>query len=251
MSELNLNASDLRAAYRATGLSERQLSCLGVCAEILQSPDDQNYMKILEAIADQFGAPHAALFAYRSGRLRILSSVGGATITASRQSIKANLAPFLKWPCKPYIRRSPKNVWLFYSINPGFEWIIPVALQGSVIGLLALAGFESQFPPGDREQQLIKVIASMLSGQILSIHTETNIKIKHKQTQLSLLSPREKEVMSLLPRGMSNARIAATLGISPGTVKTHVERILKKLQLEDRTHAAALAVELKLGNSGC
>jgi len=39
------------------------------------------------------------------------------------------------------------------------------------------------------------------------------------------------------------------MGISAGTVKTHVEHILSKLQLDDRAHAAAKAVELKLGST--
>ena len=67
---------------------------------------------------------------------------------------------------------------------------------------------------------------------------------------MSRLTPREREILSLLPRGFSNARIADSLGIAPGTVKTHVERILGKLQLDDRAQAAARAVELGLGHSG-
>ncbi|MFB2763529.1 MULTISPECIES: response regulator transcription factor [Marinobacter] len=251
MSESNSTASDLRAGYRAAGLSERQLSCLKICAGLLQSPDEQSCTKLLETVVTHYGVPHAALFAYQSGRLRTLASTGGAAINASRQAVKANLAPFLKWPCKPYLRNLPENAWIFYCTNPGFEWLVPIALQGSVIGLLALAGFESQPAPGERDQQLMSILASLLTGQLIFTSTPMNQKIPHKHSELSLLSPREKEVMSLLPRGMSNARIAATLDIAPGTVKTHVERILKKLQLEDRAQAAAFAVESKLGNSGC
>ncbi|NEL79743.1 MAG: response regulator transcription factor, partial [Xanthomonas perforans] len=64
--------------------------------------------------------------------------------------------------------------------------------------------------------------------------------------RLAALSKREKQVLSLLPRGLTNATLAAELGISPGTVKVHVERILQKLEVKDRTQAAVYAVQAGL-----
>ena len=57
------------------------------------------------------------------------------------------------------------------------------------------------------------------------------------------LTPREQQVLALLPRGLSNAEMAQELGIATGTVKIHVERILHKLGLRDRTQAAVRASE--------
>ena len=54
------------------------------------------------------------------------------------------------------------------------------------------------------------------------------------------LTPREREVLALLGRGMSNKRIARELGLSEKTVKTHVGHILAKLGVTDRTQAALL-----------
>ncbi len=50
-------------------------------------------------------------------------------------------------------------------------------------------------------------------------------------------------MLALLSRGLTNAALGAELGISAGTAKVHVERILHKLQVADRTQAAVVAVQ--------
>jgi DNA-binding NarL/FixJ family response regulator len=60
------------------------------------------------------------------------------------------------------------------------------------------------------------------------------------------LTPREREVLVLVGRGMSNKRIARELGLSEKTVKTHVANVLHKLGATDRTQAAVYAVRTGL-----
>ena len=63
---------------------------------------------------------------------------------------------------------------------------------------------------------------------------------------LGRLTPREREVLSALAQGMSNKRVAATLGVAEKTVKVHVSSVLAKLEVEDRVQAALYAKERKL-----
>ncbi len=111
-----------------------------------------------------------------------------------------------------------------------------------------------------RPEELLSAIHAVAAGDSLLSPSVTRIVLEHlarqptltpeSTRQLSELTPRELQVLELIARGQSNREIAATLVIEESTVKTHVKRILLKLDLRDRIHAVIFAYEAGLAQPG-
>jgi DNA-binding NarL/FixJ family response regulator len=106
---------------------------------------------------------------------------------------------------------------------------------------------------------LIAAIHTVAAGDSLLSPSVTRRVIDRMATQpspvvsgrrLDELTPREREVLELLARGLSNREIAEALFIEESTVKTHVKRVLMKLGLRDRVQAVILAYEMGVIRTG-
>ena len=110
-----------------------------------------------------------------------------------------------------------------------------------------------------KPEELISAIHAVAEGDSLLSPSVTRRVIDRMATQpvaglsgarLEKLTPREREVLELIGRGLSNREIAESFVIEESTVKTHVKRILMKLGLRDRVQAVILAYETGLVRPG-
>jgi DNA-binding NarL/FixJ family response regulator len=87
------------------------------------------------------------------------------------------------------------------------------------------------------------LLAPSVTRRLIEEFTQPRHPTLGTTSQLDQLSPREAEVFRLLARGLTNHEIAEHLIVGENTVKTHVARILTKLDLRDRVQAVVLAYE--------
>jgi DNA-binding NarL/FixJ family response regulator len=109
-------------------------------------------------------------------------------------------------------------------------------------------------------EELIAAIHTIAAGDSLLSPSVTRRVIERMSGQplvdssarerLNELTPRERQVLELIARGLSNSEIATTFVIEESTVKTHVKRILMKLHLRDRVQAVIFAYESGLTRPG-
>jgi DNA-binding NarL/FixJ family response regulator len=108
-------------------------------------------------------------------------------------------------------------------------------------------------------EQLVDGIRAVASGESLLAPSITRRMIEvyldrppavPAPVALGALTPREREILALLARGLSNAEIAEQLFVSETTVKTHVARVLMKLDLRDRVQAVIFAYENDIVSRG-
>jgi DNA-binding NarL/FixJ family response regulator len=110
-----------------------------------------------------------------------------------------------------------------------------------------------------RPEELIAAVHTIAAGDSLLSPSVTRRVIDRMAQQptpeltdhanLDTLTPRERDVLELIARGLSNREIAATLVVEESTIRTHVKRILMKLNLRDRVQAVILAYETGLNQT--
>jgi DNA-binding NarL/FixJ family response regulator len=140
------------------------------------------------------------------------------------------------------------------AVSPDVKVVILTTFEQDdyIFGALS-AGASGFLLKRTRPEELIAAIHATAAGDSLLSPSVTRTVIKRmaqqpepgasSEARLDELTPRERDVLELIARGLSNGQIAAALVVEESTVKTHVKHLLRKLQLRDRVHAVIFAYE--------
>jgi DNA-binding NarL/FixJ family response regulator len=195
----------------------------------------------------------------RAGLRHILGSMPHLTI-AHAGGVGSDLAEtcrklepqllILDTPARPsqlsYLIRSVK------AAVPAVAILVLSAVDQPSIVLAALrAGATGYLCKSASEDEIRSAVAQVLRGSVvvsdaLAVHALHQLARGPESADPSAsdrLTRREQEVLRLLARGQTNREIAGSLSVSIGTVKIHVEHIIAKLGVADRTQAAVRALE--------
>ncbi|MFC0450706.1 MULTISPECIES: response regulator [Rhodococcus] len=122
---------------------------------------------------------------------------------------------------------------------------------------IGASGFMLKDAPAEELIRAVRVVADgeallapTVTRRLIADVTSRRSTARRKPAALSALTPREREVLELIARGMSNTEIADRLFVAEQTVKTHVGKVLSKLDLRDRAQAVVLAYESGLVTPG-
>jgi len=94
------------------------------------------------------------------------------------------------------------------------------------------------------------LLAPSITKRLIEEFAKQRAPVRASGTDLKRLTDREREVLTLLGRGLSNPEIAKELKVGEATVKTHVAHVLDKLELRDRVQAVIFAYEIGLIKPG-
>jgi DNA-binding CsgD family transcriptional regulator len=206
---------------------------------------------LLQTMAELMAVQDACVIDLGQDAARIGASFGqakprGASVIGARQWPVVLSGAALNFRTE----RSDGAVWcLSDGLQRASELHLPLRWCSRVLGIVVLRVPTGREPDKD-DIAVLCALASYLTTTLMHSQGASSESLaragkskrrSRERARIDLLSPRERQVLALLPRGYSNADLGRELGIAAGTAKIHVERILRKLECRDRTQAAVLA----------
>lgn len=244
--------ADWRQAQREDTSDGLRLRRLQQALQSLAEPSDEADWprQLLVRMSEPIGVLDAALLQHATDGVRVLAGLGRARPRGAR------VAGATGWPVmaglaspRDHLRRDDGVAWCL-SQDEGLadELHLSVRLAGRAIGAVILRLPTGEAPDRATRDWLLAMAqlaaVPLLQGQAPGPERQSRRPRNH--ARLAALTRRERQVLALLPRGLSNAALGEALGVSTATAKTHVERILRKLECHDRVQAAVLATRAGL-----
>lgn len=139
--------------------------------------------------------------------------------------------------------------------NPNVKILIVTMFEDDQSVFSAMrAGARGYVLKGAKHDEMLRAIRAVYSGEAIfsaaiasrMISFFSNTRAQIPQENFADLTDREREILTLIARGQSNAEIAETLTISVKTVRNHASNIFSKLQVADRAQAAIIAKDAGL-----
>ncbi len=239
-------ARALRGQLRSSQSEASRLKLLEDAARVVGSePNQRAALQQALALAVQFLAADSGLILLQEGGALTVQAAQGAVLpVGAGLPLGGALGAVLK-PPMPLSMREQLESRLRIGKSPevALELLVPLKLGGKAVGILALMSTQ-RISPTEADLQTLAALATLIASGLGSTTAARTKPGKRDVAEgLARLTAREQQVLALLPRGLSNAEVAQQLGMATGTAKIHVERILHKLGLSDRTQAAVRAVE--------
>lgn len=244
---MNQSFANWRHAQRedtSDGVRLRRLQqTLQTLAEPTEGADWPRYL--LLRMCEPLFVVDAALLQRANNGVRVMASMGQAWPPGAR------VAGATDWPVmasasalRDQLRRDDGLAWCMpQGARMADELHLGVRLAGRPLGAVVMRLPEAGAPDQATRDwlQTMAQLAAIPLLQTCAPGVERSSRRPRSQARLAALTRRERQVLALMPRGLSNAALGEALGVTTATAKTHVERILRKLECHDRVQAAVLA----------
>ena len=237
------SARELRTSLKQSQSNDAQLRLFNTLGKSIFEDgwQPESIQNLVQNLCAMMAVDHALVATESAGTLTVIAAKGRTLPIGARIPMMGAFASVLKYPVQFEIHsQGAARLWTYAEQDEYTEWLLPIAFKQKSVGLIALSGKNLVTTASD--QLTLQSICGIL-GLALQQSDQKQLSAAD-ESALIMLTPREREIFALLPSGLSNPELGAKLGIAPGTVKIHVERILSKLNLRDRTQAAVRAVEL-------
>jgi len=146
------------------------------------------------------------------------------------------------WDTLKAIRKNPKTQYIPVIM------ITAVSEDQKVVSGLKIGADDYIVKPFILPNLLARIEAVLRRSKWQAESATKKEKKVNKDVNIDALTPKEKEVLSLVAKGASNQEIADKLCVQDVTIKTHLNSIFKKLKVSNRTQAVLLAMEINLIN---